>query len=338
MQVFRPDVASITEFVAEMRRLREASGLTIREIEQLSQDRGEFLARSTLSSTLNRTTLPRESVVVSLVRVCGGTDDDVAAWLANRSRLANPVSGQGQSPVPEPEDTAGRGDRGWRRRIWSAAALVPVCIAGTAVAAALSMGQAPKNDDAPGRGPLPSTARPGTAHPSADPPRPEKGPLDNGRYRIHTADGRCLREKPGKRQGASTGHYFYATSCANGASSVIVRRWSDGTYKIMFDGNEEHDEPKRCLGVVNAGINDGASVSIQYCGQHALPEAEQFRVEPSERYAHAYTLRASHLARFAATQDLCIGSPRGDTTKWANLFQLECEDEPGKSFTFQKVT
>ncbi|MGC5004707.1 hypothetical protein [Streptomyces sp. DT203] len=50
MLVFRPDVASITEFVAEMRRLREASGLTIREIEQLSQDRGEFLARAAPSA------------------------------------------------------------------------------------------------------------------------------------------------------------------------------------------------------------------------------------------------------------------------------------------------
>ncbi|MEH0580209.1 hypothetical protein [Streptomyces sp. B21-108] len=192
------------------------------------------------------------------------------------------------------------------------------------------------NEAAHGDESVPSGASTGVAHSSAAPTSTSMGPLENGCYRIHTADGRCLREKSGKRQGASTEDKFYATSCANGATSVSLRRWPDGTYKIMFDGYQ--GESKRCLGVVHAGINDGASVSIQYCGQHALPEAEQFRIEPSGTYPHGYQLRPLHLAQFSAAKDLCIGSPRGDTTKWADLFSLECQDDPGEAITFERTT
>ncbi|MBT2384260.1 XRE family transcriptional regulator [Streptomyces sp. ISL-11] len=76
------------EFTARMRRLKERSGLTYRELEQRAQDRGDVLARSTLSDVLQRQALPRPELLVAFLRACGVDDErEVAAWLETRSRI-----------------------------------------------------------------------------------------------------------------------------------------------------------------------------------------------------------------------------------------------------------
>lgn len=75
------------EYVALLRRLKERSGLTYRQLEQRAAERGEVLARSTLADVLRRDALPRAEVVSALVRACGVPETAIPAWLAVRERL-----------------------------------------------------------------------------------------------------------------------------------------------------------------------------------------------------------------------------------------------------------
>ncbi|MFE2671379.1 helix-turn-helix domain-containing protein [Streptomyces mirabilis] len=54
-----------------MRRLKERSGLTYRELEVKAARNGDMLARSTLADVLGRTNLPRPDVLAAFVRACG---------------------------------------------------------------------------------------------------------------------------------------------------------------------------------------------------------------------------------------------------------------------------
>ncbi|MGI5430765.1 XRE family transcriptional regulator [Streptomyces sp. CA-179760] len=78
---------SAAEFVACLRRLKEQSGLTYRQLERNAGRRGDVLARSTAADALRRDSLPRAEVLVAFVRACG-EGEDVAVWLEARDRLA----------------------------------------------------------------------------------------------------------------------------------------------------------------------------------------------------------------------------------------------------------
>ncbi|GGS19367.1 helix-turn-helix transcriptional regulator [Streptomyces griseoviridis] len=75
------------EYVALLRRLKERSGLTYRQLEVRAAERGDVLARSTLADVLRRDALPRAEVVSALVRACGVDGEERAGWLAARERL-----------------------------------------------------------------------------------------------------------------------------------------------------------------------------------------------------------------------------------------------------------
>ncbi|MGW0706631.1 helix-turn-helix domain-containing protein [Streptomyces sp. NPDC002643] len=75
-------------YIALLRRLKEQSGLTYRQLEQKAAERGDVLARSTLADVLRRDGLPRPEVVTALVRACGVGREGEAVWLEARERLA----------------------------------------------------------------------------------------------------------------------------------------------------------------------------------------------------------------------------------------------------------
>ncbi|MFG2048558.1 helix-turn-helix domain-containing protein [Micromonospora sp. NPDC048935] len=91
---------SAAEFVAQMRALRQWSGLTIRQVTRKAQEAGDVLPHSTLNTALGRATLPREELVAAFVRACGGDQDTVNAWITVRKGLAAAAAGQ-----PEPVAT-----------------------------------------------------------------------------------------------------------------------------------------------------------------------------------------------------------------------------------------
>ncbi|WP_409060898.1 XRE family transcriptional regulator [Streptomyces sp. SYP-A7185] len=81
------DIRDVAGFIASMRRLKERSGLTYRELEERAALGGDVLARSTLADVLRRTSLPRPEVLAAFVRACGDSER-LDAWLAARDRLA----------------------------------------------------------------------------------------------------------------------------------------------------------------------------------------------------------------------------------------------------------
>lgn len=83
--------------VASMRRLKELSGLTYRELEERAARNGDVLARSTLAGALHRTGLPRPEVLAAFVRACGD-GARLAAWLEARERIA---TGAATGTTPE---------------------------------------------------------------------------------------------------------------------------------------------------------------------------------------------------------------------------------------------
>ncbi|MER7005488.1 helix-turn-helix domain-containing protein [Dactylosporangium sp. NPDC000555] len=85
---------SAAEFVAQMRALRQWSGLTIRQVSKKAQEAGDVLPHSTLNTALGRATLPREELVAAFVRACGGDQSTVNGWITVRKRLAAATAGQ----------------------------------------------------------------------------------------------------------------------------------------------------------------------------------------------------------------------------------------------------
>lgn len=88
------------EFVALLGVLKEASGLTYRELAQRADAVGDVLPRSTIANMLGRTSVPREELLAAFVRACGCGPEEVADWLAVRKELAvhGERAGTGRSP------------------------------------------------------------------------------------------------------------------------------------------------------------------------------------------------------------------------------------------------
>jgi hypothetical protein len=88
------------EFVALLRQLREQSGLAYRAIERRAASAGDTLPPSTLATMLNRTTLPREELVVALLRAVGQDEQTIDQWVRARRAL---ISAAPVAVPPEPE-------------------------------------------------------------------------------------------------------------------------------------------------------------------------------------------------------------------------------------------
>ncbi|MEE1805248.1 hypothetical protein [Streptomyces sp. BE133] len=71
-----------------MRQLRLWADLSYRQLERRADAAGDVLPRTTLAGALNRPELPREELLASFVRACGGDEDMVGAWVKARRRLA----------------------------------------------------------------------------------------------------------------------------------------------------------------------------------------------------------------------------------------------------------
>ncbi|MFD0319334.1 RICIN domain-containing protein [Streptomyces flavalbus] len=91
-------------FVESMRRLKERSGLTYRELEVKAARNGDVLARSTLAAVLGRSSLPRPDVLAAFVRACGD-GERVTVWQDARERIA---SGAVEATPTTPADLGDR--------------------------------------------------------------------------------------------------------------------------------------------------------------------------------------------------------------------------------------
>jgi tetratricopeptide (TPR) repeat protein len=85
-------------FIALLRELKSWSGLTYRQLERQASRAGAVLPYSTIAGALGRNRLPREDLVVALVRACGLDEENTAHWVAARKRLRP----DGEPPSREP--------------------------------------------------------------------------------------------------------------------------------------------------------------------------------------------------------------------------------------------
>lgn len=96
------EVVDAAGFVEAMRRLKERSGLTYRELEVKAARSGDVLARSTIADVLRRSGLPRPELVAAFVRACG-EERHVDDWLAVRERIAAQQAASPDGPDEGPE-------------------------------------------------------------------------------------------------------------------------------------------------------------------------------------------------------------------------------------------
>lgn len=80
MEILGVKPRDAVEFVALMRRLKQESQLTYRQLEERAAARGEILARSTLADVLGGKRLPRPELLTAFVHACG-RGSEATAWL-----------------------------------------------------------------------------------------------------------------------------------------------------------------------------------------------------------------------------------------------------------------
>ncbi|WP_430502952.1 tetratricopeptide repeat protein [Micromonospora trifolii] len=93
------------EFVARLRALKSASGLSYRTLERKARRAGDQLPASTVASALNRLSLPSEEIVAALVRACGSDPAVVQEWIDARRALVlcDQPAAVGVVPGPAPD-------------------------------------------------------------------------------------------------------------------------------------------------------------------------------------------------------------------------------------------
>ncbi|MCP2258193.1 hypothetical protein LX15_001887 [Streptoalloteichus tenebrarius] len=347
---------SSEEYVAALRRLKDRSGLTYRQIERRAAEAGAALPRSTVASMLNRGSLPREELVVSLVTACGGSPDEVAEWVEARRRLASarnqrnqvdgmaekrpegaggdradtaPGSSAGDGPAQPidatptdaaPASRATVGDAGpvqSRRRTRPLVVLaIAVPLVVLAVAVPIVLTTLMTTEEKDD-----DQSPPGTHSSAATAEVTASIGLPAGPYRIRAAhSGLCLSE----RQGESSGQVHQAP-CDIAMPRLSLELRSAGVYRIAT----QHPEfGPGCMGVAKGAREPGAVVADDYCGTGA---AEEFRLEPVSTSGTGFRLRPVH-------SDLCLGVAEASDQEWAPVLQLPCEPTAqGQVFQFEPV-
>ena len=297
------------EYVDLLRRLRDGSGLTYRQIQHRARAAGQELPRSTLSAMLSRGSLPREALVTALVRACGGSPEEAARWVEARKRIASAAPG---ATSDQPAADSGRVPRvlGGRWSAWTAAGLVIGVVVAAGVVAAKSRDGESTADTGTRRTQSPSASQPA---PSSNAALPPPGP-----YRIRVErTSLCLAEDPAQDDGR-----IYQASCERSSPPIVLEARGRGVYRLRLT------HPRlgpRCIAVDGGIPAEGDTVSAGACGTRP---SEEFRLEPVTTPVRGFRVRPAH-------NDLCLGV-HDSMQEWAIAHQLPCyPTEDGQVFTFR---
>ncbi|WP_225641214.1 helix-turn-helix transcriptional regulator [Streptomyces werraensis] len=313
-------------FVESMRRLKELSGMTYRELEEQAGRNGDVLARSTLADVLRRDRLPRPDVLAAFVRACGD-GQRVGDWLDARERIAEGGAGRGggtsRTPSPAPSASAPppapRGDHEEvsavgqdreagaartprrRRQILIALAAVALLLVAGAGVRAWQSGDEDTRDDTP-------VAR-GEQRASVD-----------GWVTIRPAGrtGLCLTDGR-DRHGAYGSAVAVHLPCAGApVPRTYLEPAGAGLYRVQW----HHPElGKGCLTVMDTGPVKGMLEPRDDCAGATL-----FRLEPAPSGAPgAYRFRTVPGAR-------CVGTAADSVAEGVEAVQEPCADSPDQSF------
>lgn len=331
-------------FVESMRRLKECSGLTYRELEERAARNGDVLARSTLADILRRTSLPRPDVLAAFVRACGD-GQRVGAWLDARNRIAAGITLPAEAPPPEPaasaaaagsarapgstsgstpapgsasgpaeagpwtvDSTASRPPRAKGRTVALATSFMALPLA---LAAWALLPDLPDGFDNPGA--------PATSGPPAAPAAASRTPAD-GWVTIRPARTPSLCLTDGRDR---DGTYASAVAVQLPCTQATVPRTylepvGEGLYRIQW---HHPQEGRGCLTVMSTGPVKGMLEPRNDCAPATL-----FRVQPAAADSTGeFWLRPANSSR-------CIGIVDNDTAKGAEATEERCTGAADQRF------
>ncbi|MGW3951224.1 XRE family transcriptional regulator [Streptomyces sp. NPDC004752] len=282
-------------FIAAMRRLKELSGLTYRELEERAAKNGDLLARSTLSDMLRRTSLPRPDVLAAFVHACGD-GQRVGAWLEARDRIAAGTTTAVPPTPPEPEaeappriaaSTGSRPRRTKGRTVLRATGLMVPLLA------LAIWGLLPDGSDTPGTPVGWVTIRP---------VRTPELCLTDGRDRDGAYDSAVAVQLP----------------CAQATvPRTYLEPAGEGLYRIQW---HHPQEGKGCLTVMHTGRAKGMLEPRNDCIQATL-----FRVQATAAAKEGFRLRPAH-------SSMCIGIADDDTAEGAEATEERCTGAADQRF------
>ncbi|MFJ1544230.1 helix-turn-helix domain-containing protein [Streptomyces sp. NPDC088246] len=316
------EARSAAEFIALLRVLKDASGLTFRELTLRAGAVGDVLPRSTIANMLGRTSVPREELLAAFVRACGCGPTEIEDWLGVRKELA--VHGQRAGAADAREDEAGTDEAGEvpgtpalrspepaagppagppparrRPRTFLVAAVSLLVLAAAAVTVALLV-----RDERPG-------------------PAPVAGPVAGRTVQIRSVhSGLCLSEK----RGTDSGRIYQVPCDEETIPAFSLRPLGDGVWRIVTD---HPDFGLGCTGIWDGMREAGALMQDQECGKRG--SAEAFWIEPQGHPVKGYRIRPAHT-------HLCVGAKAGSSRRDAEMVQLGCDGvDRGSLFSFDPV-
>ncbi|WP_181138657.1 helix-turn-helix transcriptional regulator [Streptomyces sp. Ru73] len=324
------------EFIEAMRRLKEQSGLTYRQLEEKAAAHGDTLPRSTLANALGGRSLPRPDLLAAFVRACGA-GDQAAEWTRARSLLATKAAagakagaGVGTSdgaaaPTAPPSPRPGR-PSAWRTALRPTAlsALAAVFVLTALLLWALtSLGGGDDHSPNAGRN-HPSTGAAGgqPSETAEDTTSDSATALPEGPVRIHplSAPKLCLTEGY-----VPDGRYDSVVAVQRPCADVAPQRTTlvpagSGTYRIQW---YRPDQGKGCLAVRTAGPATGLLEPQDDC-----PGATRLRIEPAAARSDD---SAVHLFR---TEDgrRCVTIAAPATTEGAEAVLTPCTASKAQRF------
>ncbi|MFI8849692.1 helix-turn-helix domain-containing protein [Streptomyces sp. NPDC053499] len=323
----------VSEFLACLRALKEASGLTLRQLEERAAAAGDYLPRSTLSSMLSGRRLPRPELLAAFVRACGH-ERRLTDWLRLRDQLAERdaradaagsavADSASVDPAAAPVDAPSRRAA---RRFLRTRLLVPLAVAVLLAAAAAVVG----TRDEPGGGkPHPGAAAAtdatgraaddagaGAASAAADVPRgavrlrPLSAPrlcLTDGLVRDRRYDSQVAVQRPCTRTRPQT--------------TELRAEPGSGRYRIQW----HHPEfGTGCLKVLGTGAGKDLLEPWDACDR-----AELFRLVPV-RGRNTYALRTE--------TGRCVGIARPATVEGTEAVAQRCTTARNQMFRIESAS
>lgn len=333
--------SSSAEYVQLLRRLKNRSGLSYRDLARRAAASGDPLPASSIATMLGRESLPREAMVSALVRACGGSADEIALWVAERKRLAeyeavepeidpvhNSASTESFASDKSHEESENTGLQVDEKQIFAVRRkkrprnLEVVRLAVLALSLPLLVWgvlalvrQPPPVDATKAAGPAT------TASKSAENPvRVAIGPdmPAAGDYRIIVvASGLCLAERA--RHGS--GQVFQAP-CENAIPRYSLQPLGGSRFRIL--PTHPRNGPG-CMGVPRADRKAGDRIFDDACGRGA---DENFTFAYVDQPVIGYRIKA-------ARSGLCLTIEEGSNIPWVELRQRRCNDSlTGQVFRF----
>ncbi|MER7707676.1 XRE family transcriptional regulator [Kitasatospora sp. NPDC097605] len=322
------------EFVDCLRRLKEQTGLTYRQLEFNAEQSGDVLARSTAADMLRRDSLPRPEVVLAFVRACG-RGESAAVWLGARNRLATaaaasaPLGAEPSGRLPLPPDGR-RGGRGGGRRTLAVAVGAVLMLAAVGAWALLPEGGSEPDSPARGAGPTASLAVPATASPGTG-PAPAAG---LSRIRPASAPQLCVTDGH-DRLGRYRSEVAVQRECAGATppETSLVPVGRTGSFYIQWRHPVHGDG---CLTALGSGhVVEGLLEPWPWESCSADRTSQHFLFEPLGRSgAEGYRIRVVHngLCLGVADVDAEAGAEAG-----AEIAQQRCTEAAGQRFLVDAV-